>query len=424
MPAQHVPVCDWQWRLAGFPAQVFQAARRWHDLSHLLPPFQRGLDCLRTHALEERCLRSWLAPTTGWPVAILFRNHGDGYRPANAERWIVETCASRGTGGVELRGHIIHLGPILESLVSMSALLGQIQHATILRTQLCAVPLAVGWGVGPKVEYYVEHGSSGAAHQFGFECRLHLEMHAANSASTDAEAHVRLDWQEVDPVLRKLLGAPCTEEPPPIVLVGSWVDQPRTGDPGFREPHAAILPSRSFGTSDLSAIASRLTNLKDRSIPNLPIRPPIIEGLQAPVFQRPSATDRNVAVVNLPDQIRDWFPAQVESDFCPNIQIDPGNKQIAPRLDQAHDIAEACFRGGRLHMAEKPVCHHDVLRVQRAQELRIASVAAEPMDAFLETRFDMCFVALHFKHGLHFRRRHAFKNGRDLIPTGVTIHIP
>jgi hypothetical protein len=86
----------------------------------------------------------------------------------------------------------------------------------------------------------------------------------------------------------------------------------------------------------------------------------------------------------------------------PHVQVNSSEKGVSARLDQARFVTEASFRGHRLHVAEKPVCHHDVLIAQNTDKCRIARIPAEPDDSLFEPWPDLHKVVFHLKHGLRF----------------------
>jgi hypothetical protein len=70
------------------------------------------------------------------------------------------------------------------------------------------------------------------------------------------------------------------------------------------------------------------------------------------------------------------------------------------------------FGSRGLHIAEKPTCHHHVLRTQNATELRIARIFAEPDNSLLKPRPHPRLIAFYLKHLPQFLVRHALKNIR------------
>jgi hypothetical protein len=103
--------------------------------------------------------------------------------------------------------------------------------------------LAVRRGIGSKVERHVKHCPTGAADEFSLGRQVGLKVHSANGSLAHAESHIRLDRQKVNPVLGKFLRAPCAKKATSLILARGWIDQPYTGDAGFRELHTAIATS-------------------------------------------------------------------------------------------------------------------------------------------------------------------------------------
>src|SRR5262249_40027363 len=98
--------------------------------------------------------------------------------------------------------------------------------------------------------------------------------------------------------------------------------------------------------------------------------------------------------------------------------------EVSARLNQPCNAAQAPFRSRGLHMAEKPICHHHVLRTQNVTELRIARISAEPDNSLLKPRPDPRLIAFYLKHLPQFLVRHALRNPRVLIQFGVPGHVP
>ena len=106
----------------------------------------------------------------------------------------------------------MHFRVVFQRLISVCAVLRQEKHPAVVRCQLDSLPLAIGRRTATDIEYDVEHSSSGAANQLCFESGLRLVVHPAYGAFLDTETHVRLNWPELDSVIRELLGAPSAKK--------------------------------------------------------------------------------------------------------------------------------------------------------------------------------------------------------------------
>src|SRR4029450_9230868 len=173
------------------------------------------------------------------PVEILLGDYRSDEGPLNVERRIIESQASDRAWRVEAGGQVVDLGVVLEGLVTMRAVLGDGEQATIRRAQLRAAPLAIGWGFGSEVDHHVEDSTFGASDQLRLEGGRLLEGQAANGAPSNSEAHVCLDRQEVEAMLCELPGTPSPHEPATIIFMRIRIDHPGTDRLGLRGTHAA-----------------------------------------------------------------------------------------------------------------------------------------------------------------------------------------
>ena len=65
--------------------------------------------------------------------------------------------------------------------------------------------------------------------------------------------------------------------------------------------------------------------------------------------------------MDLLNEIRHGAPATLQGDFAPHREVDAGNKEIPTALHEPREIAQASFRRVRMHMAQEPVRHDDIL---------------------------------------------------------------
>ncbi len=74
-------------------------------------------------------------------------------------------------------------------------------------------------------------------------------------------------------------------------------------------------------------------------------------------------------------------------------------------------------------MTKKSICYDYVLQTKFVLKLWIVSITANPLDSLPQPFFDLCMIALHVTHDLHFRGGHALKNRSALISVGIPGHV-
>src|SRR5437868_6541188 len=159
-----------------------------------------------------------------------------------------------------------------------------------------------------------------------------------------------------------------------------------------------------------------LSHLEDGSVANLPIRPLVVQWLKTPIFHRPAAADRLIAIVNLSDQVRDRTPTHLASNISPHIQVNARHKEISTRLNHSCDVTQAGPGIRRFHMAEKTVSHNQVLWPDRRTQRGTTGIIAYPGDLLPEVRPDPRLIVLHFKHRVNLFAGHTLEHPRVLIP--------
>lgn len=68
---------------------------------------------------------------------------------------------------------------------------------------------------------------------------------------------------------------------------------------------------------------------EDRAVTRFPRGSPSVERLEAPPVPWPVGANQRIAIVDLGPQLSDRFPAEVERDLRPNIEIDSGDEHVS-----------------------------------------------------------------------------------------------
>src|SRR5580704_12097102 len=135
----------------------------------------------------------------------------------------------------------MHFSIIFERLVSMRTIFGYEQHSAVLRAQFNAVPFAVRWRLRSEIKNHVKHRTSGTADQLRLNCWRKLQMHPPHGSPCLAEAHVRLDRQEIETVLGELPRTPRSQESPAVVLVRASIDHLGTRNACINKAHSTTI---------------------------------------------------------------------------------------------------------------------------------------------------------------------------------------
>jgi hypothetical protein len=116
--------------------------------------------------------------------------------------------------------------------------------------------------------------------------------------------------------------------------------------------------------------------------------------------------------VDVLDQVLNRSPVQVECHLRPDSKVDPGDEEIAPRIDEPCHITQAAFRVRWIHVAKEAVRYDDILATQRRDEARIASVCDMPVDSLSKPRFDPNGIVIPVKERCHLLLCQTFKDRR------------
>jgi hypothetical protein len=151
----------------------------------------------------------------------------------------------------------------------------------------------------------------------------------------------------------------------------------------------SFLRNASQGRFPLYSFSHGCATLKNRGIPHLPIAAALVEGLQAPVLQRPASSQGRIPFVDFTDEFRHWSPSEVTGDFAAHAKVDTRDKEVAARLNEPGEIEQArfCFLAG--HVTKEPICEYDVLKAHNTDEVRISGVPDLPDDPLSKRWFDL-----------------------------------
>src|SRR5579872_3558237 len=99
-------------------------------------------------------------------------------------------------------------------------------------------------------------------------------------------------------------------------------------------------------TAGCAGRSNRRAWLENRGVPEFPIDTTLVERLQPPVFQRPVAPQRWIALVDFSDQLDHRLPAQFPGDLAPHVQVDTRDKKISAGLHKPPEITQTplCLR--------------------------------------------------------------------------------
>src|SRR5260221_519888 len=109
--------------------------------------------------------------------------------------------------------------------MSVRTALRDVQHSTVPRVQLYAVPFAIGWGFGSEIDHYVENCSPRATDQLGLECGHRLKVHASKSSLSYTKAHILLHRHKINTMFGKFPNAPRSREVSTIIFPQNRIDQ-------------------------------------------------------------------------------------------------------------------------------------------------------------------------------------------------------
>src|SRR5580658_6113057 len=106
------------------------------------------------------------------------------------------------------------------------------------------------------------------------------------------------------------------------------------------------------------------------------------------------------------------MPFQIPSDRRPNVKVDSRYEDMPARPHQPGYVTQASFRLGWDHVAEKIVCHYNIVRTKRLYYIRLPYIAHTPSDALLDPGLYRRSPTTVFKEVVSFHIGHALKNMR------------
>src|SRR5437667_4100804 len=125
----------------------------------------------------------------------------------------------------------------------------RVEHQTVLRRQLDAIPLTNRRRPIPQIDDHVVNRATCSTNELRLRIRAVLLMPAAQRATPMAEPHVELSHLRVEAMLEELVTAPRPGKIPPVVF-----DHPEPNDAGpfqgrFSEFHVLTSPIRLMNKS-------------------------------------------------------------------------------------------------------------------------------------------------------------------------------
>jgi len=175
-----------------------------------------------------------------------------------------------------------------------------------------------------------------------------------------------------------------------------------------------IRAGKAMGANhgNLPWLLSGLAQLKEGGIAHGPIRTAAIKWFETPILPGPIISHGGVAIVYFFHQLWHRGPTEIDCDFASDIQVNSRNNEITARRDQMRDPPQAFFRFRRVHVAEKLVGHHEILRPEEICKLWIPGISHPPVNSFAQPGLNFQPAARLVEHRPRFFFGEPLKYGR------------